>query len=65
MKVSVKGDGSGLKNLTNNPLADTGPVFSSDGNEIIFVRDNYGRAQLYRMDLNGGNQRRVTDKDGY
>ena len=29
------------------------------------MRDNYGRAQLYRMDLNGGNQRRVTERDGY
>src|SRR5262249_51099494 len=28
-------------------------------------RDNYGMAQLYRMDLNGGNQRRVTDRNGY
>jgi Tol biopolymer transport system component/DNA-binding winged helix-turn-helix (wHTH) protein len=63
--VSIKPDGSGLKNLTNHPLADSSPVFSANGNEIVFVRDNYGRAQLYRMDLNGENQRRVTDKSGY
>ena len=62
---SIKSDGTGLKNLTNNPLLDEDPVFSLDGQEIVFARDNFGRAQLYRMDLNGGNQRRITDKQGY
>ena len=62
---TIKPDGSGLKNLTNNPLKDSNPIFSPNGNEIIFVRDNYGPTQLYRMDLNGSNQRRVTGKDGY
>ena len=62
---TMKPDGTGLKNLTNNPLRDSNPIFSPGGSEIIFVRDNYGRAQLYRMDLNGGNQRRVTDRSGY
>jgi TolB protein len=27
--------------------------------------DNYGPTQLYRMDLNGGNQRRLTERNGY
>jgi Tol biopolymer transport system component/DNA-binding winged helix-turn-helix (wHTH) protein len=62
---SIKPDGNGLKNLTNNPLPDSSPIFSPDGSEIIFVRDDYGKTQLYRMDLNGGNQRRVSNKDGY
>ncbi len=62
---SIKPDRTGLKNLTNNPLPDSYPIFSPDGSEIIFMRDNYGNDQLYRMDVNGGNQRRVTDKDGY
>ena len=62
---SIKPDRTGLKNLTNNPLPDSYPIFSPDGSEIIFMRDNYGKTQLYRMDVNGGNQRRVTDKEGY
>jgi Tol biopolymer transport system component/DNA-binding winged helix-turn-helix (wHTH) protein len=62
---TIRRDGTGLRNLTNNPLKDYDPVFSPDGNEIIFVRDNYGPTQLYRMDLNGGNQRRLTERDGY
>lgn len=62
---SIRADGTGLKNLTNNPARDSEPIFSPDGSEIIFARDNYGKAQLYRMDLNGGNQRRLTNRDGY
>ena len=62
---TVKADGSGLRNVTNNPLLDSSPVFSSDGTAIVFARDTYGRAQLFRMDVNGSGQRRVTDTEGY
>ena len=62
---TVKSDGTGLRNVTNNPLLDSSPVFSSDGTAIVFARDTYGRAQLFRMDVNGGGQRRIMDKEGY
>ena len=62
---TIKPDGSGLKNLTNNPLKDGEAIFSPDGSEIFFVRDNYAQPQLYRMDLNGDHQRRVTERNGY
>ncbi|MFN0278232.1 MAG: winged helix-turn-helix domain-containing protein [Pyrinomonadaceae bacterium] len=58
-------DGSGLQNLTNDPLPDTNPVFSPDGNKIIFTRDFYGTGRLYRMNLDGSDQHRVTEKEGY
>lgn len=61
----INTDGTGLQNLTNDPLLDTDPVFSPDGNEIIFARDLYGAQQLYRMNLDGSDQRRVTEKNGY
>lgn len=61
----INADGTGLRNLTNDPLGDSNPVFSPDGSEIIFARDFYGKMRLYRMDLNGGSQRRVTEKEGY
>ena len=51
--------------MSRNPLSDSSPVFSADGREIVFARDTYGRAQLYRMDIDGGGQRRVTDAPGY
>jgi Tol biopolymer transport system component/DNA-binding winged helix-turn-helix (wHTH) protein len=62
---TINADGSGLQNLTNEPLSDSNPVFSPDGSEIIFARDFYGKARLYRMNLDGTNQRRLTEKDGY
>ncbi len=62
---TVKPDGSGLRNITNNPLLDSSPVFSSDGTAIVFARDTYGQARLFRMDLDGNGQRRITEKEGY
>jgi TolB protein len=61
---TVNADGSHLQNLTNDTMLDTNPVFSPDGNEIIFVRDFYGATRLHRMNLDGGNQRRATEKEG-
>ena len=29
------------------------------------MRDSYGQAQLYTMDVDGNGQRRLTDRDGY
>lgn len=56
----MNADGSGLRNLTNDPLPDSTPIFSPDGGEIIFTRDFYGEARIYRMNLDGSNQRLVT-----
>lgn len=61
----IKADGSGLRNLSNDPSTDTNPVFSPNGGEIIFSRDFYGKSKLYRMDLDGGRQRRLTESEGY
>jgi Tol biopolymer transport system component/DNA-binding winged helix-turn-helix (wHTH) protein len=62
---TINSNGSGLQNVTNNPLLDTSPAFSPDGREIVFSRDTFGQAQLYRMDVDGSGQRRVTDRAGY
>ena len=61
----MNADGGDVRNLTNNPMADTNPVFSPTGREIVFDRHFYGKARLYRMDLDGGNQQRVTASEGY
>ncbi|MBI5512218.1 MAG: PD40 domain-containing protein [Deltaproteobacteria bacterium] len=58
-------DGTGLRNITNNPAIDTSPVFSPDGSRIAFVSDRSGNPQVYVMDLNGGGQRRVSYAGGY
>lgn len=61
----MNADGTGLKNVTNDPQQDTNPVFTPDGSEIVFVRSSYGTAQLYRMNLQGGDQRHLTERRGY
>lgn len=63
--LAMKADGSGLRNLTRNPLLDASPAFSPDGREIVFARDTYGQAQLYRVAMDGSGQRRLTDRSGY
>ena len=61
----MNADGSGLRNLTNDPLPDSAPFFSPEGGEIIFTRDFYGTAQLYRMKTDGSNQRLLTENKGH
>ena len=51
---TIAPDGSGLRNVSRNPLSDSSPVFSADGREIVFARDTYGRAAA----LQDGHRRR-------
>jgi TolB protein len=58
----VKGDGSGLRQLTTHPGADQTPTWSPNGSLIAFTSDrSTGRdPQLYVMNAGGGDQRRLT-----
>jgi Tol biopolymer transport system component len=47
-------------NLTHNPAIDTGPAVASDG-RIAFLSSRGGADDLYVMDGDGGNVRRVTN----
>jgi Tol biopolymer transport system component len=58
---TVYPDGSGLKNLTNNPEADTTPVWSPDGKRIAFVSARDGNENIYVMNADGSNVTRLTD----
>ena len=57
-------DGSEQVNLTQHPATDLGAVWSPTGEQILFVSDRQGtRARdLYLMDADGGNVRRVFKK---
>jgi Tol biopolymer transport system component len=62
----VAADGSvSPANLTNNlPGFDTNPVWSSDGSQIAFLSDRdsaNGNSELFLMNADGSNQRRVTN----
>ena len=57
----VNSDGTGFRRLTNAPGEDTMPAFSPDGNRIAFVSSRDENRDVWVMDANGNNQRRLTD----
>ena len=62
---SAKQDGSGLLPLTNNKGYDAeGTVCARDGS-IIFTSTRDGDLELYRMDKDGQNVKRLTHTPGY
>lgn len=48
------------RNLTNNPASDGRPRYSPDGRKIVFESNRDGSVELYIMDADGGNVRRLT-----
>jgi Tol biopolymer transport system component/DNA-binding winged helix-turn-helix (wHTH) protein len=60
---SIRPDGSGQKQLTNDPGNDTAPVISA-GNKIFFASNRSGRVQVWRMNADGSDQTQVTDAEG-
>lgn len=53
-------DKNGVVRLTDNPARDERPVWSPDGTKIAFISDRDGNNEIYLMDADGENQRRVT-----
>ncbi len=54
-------DGSGARALTNGKKNDTGPIFSPDGNTILFSSNRSGTNQFWTIALDGGEPRQLTD----
>ena len=58
----VRSDGTGAINLTEGCEANDGfPDFSPDGRRIVFRSGRDGNHEIYLMDADGGNVRRLTD----
>lgn len=53
-------DGSGRKQLTQNLFRDQGPVYSPDGNKILFSSRRTGTHEVFMMDKDGTNTRQLT-----
>jgi TolB protein len=58
---AMDADGSSLRQLTDG-VRDTGPVFSADGQWVIYKSYTEGNPNLYKISLTGGQPIRLTDK---
>ncbi len=58
-------NGGNLKQLTFTNGINTSPSFSPDGNRIAFVSNRGGSPQIYIMNSDGSNQRRITYNNSY
>ena len=57
----VNTDGSGLRRLTTHPAADTNPRWAPDGRSLLFISTRSDSAQVWRIPIDGGEARQVTD----
>ena len=63
---SINVDGSGLKNLSNDPGVDENPDVSPDGKQIVWTSDRGegGTLHLFVMDVDGSHLRQLTSGPG-
>jgi Tol biopolymer transport system component/DNA-binding winged helix-turn-helix (wHTH) protein len=57
-------DGREPQQLTRNARVNQGPVVSPDGRSIVFLSDRSGSPHLWRMNLDGSDQRQLTNGEG-
>lgn len=62
---SVRPDGSGERNLTNHPAADSTPAVSPNGRWIAFWSNRGEGADIFVMRSDGKSVRRLTSDDSY
>lgn len=52
----MQADGTGQRQLTNDPASDTSPMVTPDNQFIVFLSSRGGTVQVMRMNLDGSNQ---------
>ncbi len=57
----MNSDGSGLRNLTDNPSADNHPRWSPDGRKLLFISTRENGPQAWVVTPDGGTPERLTD----
>jgi Tol biopolymer transport system component len=60
---TMRPDGSGLTNLTNDPAHDVDPYWSPDGKRIAFLSDRAGYMQIFVMNADGSDVFQVTRRE--
>lgn len=58
---TINVDGSGEKRSTDSPGLDAFPAWSPDGERIVFASSRDGNGELYVMDADDAEQRRLTN----
>jgi TolB protein len=58
----VNRDGSGLRRITNHPMADATPTWSPSGNQLAFTSDRSGSPQVYVVNLDGTGLVRISSE---
>ena len=61
----AKPDGSGLRQLTNNPGYDAEATVCPVTGAIVFTSTRDGDLELYTMERDGSNVKRITNRPGY
>ncbi len=70
----MEADGTNVQRLTHNDKVDARPVWSPDGQRIVFHSNRDGSSdqpgvfsehEIYVMDADGGNVERLTDNNHY
>ena len=62
---TIRADGSGKRQLTNNDREDIDPAYSPDGKKIVYASADKpkGNYELYTINARGGNKVQVTNND--
>jgi Tol biopolymer transport system component len=60
----INADGSGLRRLTRNTVADIDPTWSPDGQKIAWVQGHGTGADVFVMNADGSDQHNLTPKPG-
>jgi TolB protein len=56
--------GQVIRQVTNSPAIETGPCYSPDGSQITYESDQENGQQIYIMNADGSNQRRISFGEG-
>ena len=57
----VATDGTGLRRLTSHPEGDSNPRWAPDSKSVFFISTRSDSAQVWRIQIDGGEARQVTD----